>query len=81
MKSSHGDAELVSSLLPAALEAMGAIGASDAVKAQREQLAAALDVAMGAYVNTALKALLLNGAQPSCLGDFKASGLGNSRFG
>ena len=55
-------AELISSLLPAALESMGAPGPSEAVRAQREQLAAELDAAMGIYVNDALKKLLLCGA-------------------
>lgn len=49
---------------------MGAAEPSEAVSAQREQLAAALDAAMGIYVNTALKALLLSGGHASCIAGF-----------
>ncbi len=54
-------AEMIASLLPKALASMGAAEPSQVVRAQREQLAAAMDAAMGAYVNAPLKELLLQG--------------------
>ena len=56
-------AELVASLLPSALETLGAAKTPEVVIAKREQLVAALDAAMGIYVNMSLKALLLNGVR------------------